>query len=343
MPSAACAAEPLPPLYPNPFTGTDGGAAAPAATRTPEEHFVRLLDTRHEAAVAVSVFEASGVGAVEAWRQRCAKACGGECAADDDDGEEEEHEEQVAEAKQKMRHAQVSREPPTASEQPAMRASSSGAAAEGAARASAGSGTRGPCASAPAEPPAALTEPAVPAAPASPTLGCARRYEARPSTSAPTDVASAPASSKSGATTVAAGRGLAVPASVSPAQSHLPLRTTRGMELARHVTVVPAHEVQRLQARQAAEAARQEQLHAEAAAMQQEQEERRQSKRRKIYEENRDKACGQDQYKCPQFMNLYEDKACNRLTCGGCKSMFCIVCGKPATASCACIVAAWAR
>ena len=116
------------------------------------------------------------------------------------------------------------------------------------------------------------------------------------------------------------------------------------MELEAHVTEVPADEVLRLQAQQAAEAARQEQLHAEAVAKQEAAEEQRRSKRRKVYEENRDKACGQDQYKCPQcfFINLYEDKACNKLTCGSCNTKFCIVCGKPATASCACIVAAWA-
>ena len=122
-------------------------------------------------------------------------------------------------------------------------------------------------------------------------------------------------------------------------------RTTRRMSLAACVTEVSAHEAARLQEEQAAEAARQEQLHAEAVAEQEAAEEQRRSKRRKVYEENRDKACGEDQYKCPQcfFINLYEDKACNKLMCGGCHAKFCIVCGKPATASCACIVAAWAR
>ena len=55
---------PLLPLYPNPFTGTDGGAAAPAATRTPEEHFVCLLDASTTDRAARASVEPSG-GTVE--------------------------------------------------------------------------------------------------------------------------------------------------------------------------------------------------------------------------------------------------------------------------------------
>jgi len=90
----------------------------------------------------------------------------------------------------------------------------------------------------------------------------------------------------------------------------------------------------------AAEAARQEQQHMEAAQSQQE---TQRAKRVKVYDQHA--PCHEDEYKCPQcfFRNFYLRDACNKLSCGNCGTSFCVKCGKPATASCRCIAAGWAR
>ena len=118
-----------------------------------------------------------------------------------------------------------------------------------------------------------------------------------------------------------------------------PSRITRFGE----VTLVPKHEIERLRRKRIEETERQNQLHAEAVASQQRKRPKRQHT--KIHEENRDRESGDGLYKCPKcfFMNLYVDRACNKLECGSCHINFCIVCFKPASQSCRCIVAAWAR
>ena len=80
-------------------------------------------------------------------------------------------------------------------------------------------------------------------------------------------------------------------------------------------------------------------------------EQQQRSKRQKTYDPNL--PLGEHQYRCPRchFRNFYppETRACNKLTCGegtgghGCGLKFCVVCNKPASASCRCISAAWAR
>ena len=84
--------------------------------------------------------------------------------------------------------------------------------------------------------------------------------------------------------------------------------------------------------------------HAEAVTAQEE-EVRQRPKRQKVHHANKNLVPGKDQFKCPRcfFLNLYADRACNKLTCGACDTAFCIACGKPASASCRCISAAWAR
>jgi len=88
------------------------------------------------------------------------------------------------------------------------------------------------------------------------------------------------------------------------------------------------------------------QQHTEAA---QHQEQQRRATRLKMYHENKDKTFADPMFKCPHcyYPNSYprEERACNKLQCGNstCCTKFCIVCGKAASASCACIAAAWAR
>jgi len=88
------------------------------------------------------------------------------------------------------------------------------------------------------------------------------------------------------------------------------------------------------------------QQHTEAA---QHQEQQRRATRLKMYHENKDKTFADPMFKCPHCYhpNSYprEERACNKLQCGNstCCTKFCIVCGKAASASCACIAAAWAR
>lgn len=90
-------------------------------------------------------------------------------------------------------------------------------------------------------------------------------------------------------------------------------------------------------------------LEQHAAAVRQ-QEEQHRSKRLKTYHENKDKVFSDaDLFKCPRcyFPTYYpsDSRACNKLQCGNstCRTSFCIQCGKPATASCRCIAAPWAR
>ena len=90
-------------------------------------------------------------------------------------------------------------------------------------------------------------------------------------------------------------------------------------------------------------------LEQHAAAVRQ-QEEHHRSKRLKTYHENKDKEFSDaDLFKCPRcyYPTYYpsDSRACNKLQCGNstCRTSFCIQCGKPATASCRCIAASWAR
>ena len=110
------------------------------------------------------------------------------------------------------------------------------------------------------------------------------------------------------------------------------------------VVKVDVEGVTALQRRLMEEQAALDEGHAASVAAQQEQEAQR-SKRRKVFHENKDKVFEDPIFKCPScyFLNLYEDKMCNKLECGNCKTKICIKCGKLASASCRCIVAAWAR
>ena len=119
------------------------------------------------------------------------------------------------------------------------------------------------------------------------------------------------------------------------------------------VVKLDAEEVAARQRELAAERALLEQEHAEAVAMQQAQEqEQRRSKRLKVFdkrESQRKCDANPDLFMCPQchYPNYYpsDERACNKLECGNqtCRTKFCIVCGKPASASCQCISAGWAR
>ena len=83
-----------------------------------------------------------------------------------------------------------------------------------------------------------------------------------------------------------------------------------------------------------------------------EEEEERRSKRRKVHDKRQSEAkcaASRDFFMCPTcYYPCYypeDERACNKLRCGEvtCKTEFCIVCGKPKSASCRCISAAWAR
>ena len=119
------------------------------------------------------------------------------------------------------------------------------------------------------------------------------------------------------------------------------------------IVELDAQEVVVMQRELAAERVQLEQGHAEAVAVQQEHEqERRRSKRLRVYDKR------ESQRKCAEYRDLFMCstcyfpsyyprgiRACNKLTCGNptCGINFCIICGKPASASCRCISAAWAR
>ena len=65
------------------------------------------------------------------------------------------------------------------------------------------------------------------------------------------------------------------------------------------------------------------------------------SKRFEIFDKNM--PCREDEYKCPRcfYRNCYPRDACNKLACAKCGQSFCVQCGKPASASCRCIVSGW--
>ena len=84
--------------------------------------------------------------------------------------------------------------------------------------------------------------------------------------------------------------------------------------------------------------------HQEAAALQ---ERRQRSTRIQIFDKKPIRT--PDTFACPrcncELHNYYPNdaRACNKLACEKCHTKFCIVCNKPASASCRCISAAWAR
>jgi hypothetical protein len=89
----------------------------------------------------------------------------------------------------------------------------------------------------------------------------------------------------------------------------------------------------------------------DAVAAQQDHEQRR-SKRLKMHNKRESQlkcAANGDLFMCPTcyYPSYYprDERACNKLHCGNrtCGISFCIMCGKPASASCKCIAAAWAR
>ena len=98
--------------------------------------------------------------------------------------------------------------------------------------------------------------------------------------------------------------------------------------------------MRRAQAQEEAELLRR---HQEAAALQ---DRRQRSKRIEIYDKNK-AVRTPDTFVCPTcfWHNYYpkDARACNKLACEKCHTKFCIACGKPASASCRCISAAWAR
>ena len=119
------------------------------------------------------------------------------------------------------------------------------------------------------------------------------------------------------------------------------------------IQILDATEVETKERELAAERERLDREHAEAVAMQQAQEqERRRSKRVKVFdkrESQRKCAKNPNLFMCPKcyYPSYYphDERACNKLRCGNstCDMRFCIVCGKPASASCKCISAAWAH
>ena len=115
-------------------------------------------------------------------------------------------------------------------------------------------------------------------------------------------------------------------------------RQTRLGDLLESVQELSASEVAHARRAAAAEAAQQEQLHAEAVAQQAK---RQRPNRFEVFD--KDLPCREDEYKCPRcfYRNCYPRDACNKLACAKCGQNFCVQCGKPASASCRCILSGW--
>ena len=115
-------------------------------------------------------------------------------------------------------------------------------------------------------------------------------------------------------------------------------RQTRLGDLLESVQELSASEVAHARRSAAAEAAQQEQLHAEAVAQQAK---RQRPNRLEVFD--KDLPCREDEYKCPRcfYRNCYPRDACNKLACAKCGQSFCVQCGKPASASCRCIMSGW--
>ena len=119
-------------------------------------------------------------------------------------------------------------------------------------------------------------------------------------------------------------------------------RKTRHAAIAEEVREVSPAEVAVLRRAQAEESAALLEGNA-VAAEQQGKEQQQRAKRVQIFEDR--PITTPDTFKCPRcfYHNYYHTRACNKLDCGNCHTKFCIVCGRPAAASCRCIAAAWAR
>ena len=120
------------------------------------------------------------------------------------------------------------------------------------------------------------------------------------------------------------------------------IRMTRKASIDQEVSELTREEVEAHRKRCAEEENAQRKRHA--AEDQQEQE--RRAKRIKVFDP--EKECGPDVFKCPRCHkpHLYSKeggRSCNKLACDNCSMNFCIKCGQPASISCMCIMAAWAR
>jgi hypothetical protein len=124
-------------------------------------------------------------------------------------------------------------------------------------------------------------------------------------------------------------------------------RVTRRRAVELEVTELTTDDVVAMRQAREQDEAMQLQAHAEVAAKQ---EAERRSKRIKLYnrKESRKRCDGNpDLFMCPRcyYPNYYpvDEHTCNKLPCGMCSTIFCIACGKKASASCRCISAAWTR
>ena len=98
-------------------------------------------------------------------------------------------------------------------------------------------------------------------------------------------------------------------------------RQTRLGDLLESVQELSASEVAHVRRSAAAEAAQQEQLHAEAVAQQAK---RQRPNRLEVFD--KDLPCREDEYKCPRcfYRNCYPRDACNKLACAKCGQSFCV-------------------